>query len=416
MATNTTVISESKFDIVHEMLYTYDAEGIRTSRTYTTTIYGYQKSGDGTSDESSSYDRYLVSSSETNHYYVTQNGKVVRETVISGGVTRVLDYIYDESGRPSSLIYTNGSTAPVTYYYVLNLQGDVEKIIDANGAVQAQYTYDPWGLVLSITNGDGNSVSNTHIGKLNSLRYRGYCGDTETQWYYLQSRYHDPVTHRFINADAAEYSLMSAYDLNGTNLFAYCLNDPISRTDEAGNWSWKSVFKAVAAVTVAVAVTAVCVATAGAAAVALGASSAVVTAVTTGAAVGGLVSGGSEIVSQIADKGADNIDLVSVGTKTLIGSGYGASRALAITGNPIGRLGVIATNSANTLYDGIRDKRPVSDVLMDTTKTAFISSTLQFCGAAKGGQPYNEKSSLLTGVIIAGKAIWRFIKNHSIER
>ena len=240
MATNTTVISESKFDIVHEMLYTYDAEGIRTSRTYTTTIYGYRKSGDGTSDESSSYDRYLVSSSEVEHQYVTQNGKAVRETVISGGVTRVLDYIYDESGRPSSLIYTNGSTAPVTYYYVLNLQGDVEKIIDANGVVQAQYTYDPWGLVLSITNGDGNSVSNTHIGKLNSLRYRGYCGDTETQWYYLQSRYYDPVTHRFINADSLA---STGQGVVGTNMFAYCSNNPVNRLDslgmfweEMGNW------------------------------------------------------------------------------------------------------------------------------------------------------------------------------------
>ena len=233
MATNTNVISESKFDIVHEMVYTYDAEGIRTGRTYITTIFGYQKNGDGASDESSSYDRYIISRSEVEHQYVTQNGKVVRETVISGGVTRVLDYIYDESGRPSSLIYTNGSTAPVTYYYVLNLQGDVEKIIDANGVVQAQYTYDPWGLILSVTNSDGNSVGTTHIGKLNSLRYRGYCGDTETQWYYLQSRYYDPVMHRFINADNLVSTEQSAV---GTNLVAYCFNNPISLEDPEGNW------------------------------------------------------------------------------------------------------------------------------------------------------------------------------------
>ena len=241
MATNTNVISESKFDIVHEMVYTYDAEGIRTGRTYITRIYRYAKNNGGSSIASvgetaanATYSRYRVSSSETNHYYVTQNGKVVRETVISGGVTRVLDYIYDESGRPSSVIFKDGTADEVTYYYVLNLQGDVEQIIDANGVVQAQYTYDPWGKILSITDGIGATVSNTHIGKLNSLRYRGYCSDTETNWYYLQSRYYDPITHRFINADSIA---STGQGILGTNMFAYCLNNPIDRYDFLGKVS-----------------------------------------------------------------------------------------------------------------------------------------------------------------------------------
>ena len=34
------------------------------------------------------------------------------------------------------------------------------------------------------------------------LHYRGYYYDTETGFYYLQSRYYDPITHRFINADS----------------------------------------------------------------------------------------------------------------------------------------------------------------------------------------------------------------------
>ena len=36
---------------------------------------------------------------------------------------------------------------------------------------------------------------------INPLRYRGYYYDTETGFYYLQSRYYDPEHRRFINAD-----------------------------------------------------------------------------------------------------------------------------------------------------------------------------------------------------------------------
>jgi len=366
-------------DWQQRITYDYDADGIRT-----------YKNVEGIT-----------------HSYVTQNGKVVRETIGSGTTAKVLDFIYDESGKPFALKYTNGTAEPVIYYYVLNLQGDVVKLITESGTEAASYTYTAWGEILT---------SSGTMASINPLRYRGYYYDTETGFYYLQSRYYDPVLHRFINADAAEYSAMSAYDLNGTNLFAYCLNDPTNRTDEAGNWSWKSVLKVVAAAAVVVAVTAVCVATAGTAAVALGASSTVVTAVATGTTVGGLVAGGSEIASQIAEKGADNINLLDVGAKTLIGSGYGASRALAITGNPLGRLGVIATNSINTLYDGIRDKKPFSDVVLDTLKTASVSAVFQFCGAAKGAQPYNDKASLQTAFIAAGKAIWHYVKNYFNEK
>ena len=35
------------------------------------------------------------------------------------------------------------------------------------------------------------------------MRYRGYYLDSETEFYYLQSRYYDAKTSRFINADEA---------------------------------------------------------------------------------------------------------------------------------------------------------------------------------------------------------------------
>ena len=40
---------------------------------------------------------------------------------------------------------------------------------------------------------------------INPIRYHGYYYDTETGLYYLQSRYYDPRTGRFLNADALSY-------------------------------------------------------------------------------------------------------------------------------------------------------------------------------------------------------------------
>ena len=170
---------------------------------------------------------HLASTQTVTHEYLTQSGKVMRETVKTDGtVTLVLDFIYDESGKPFAMI-DQLSAQPKTYYYVLNLQGDVVKLIDQDGAVAAAYAYDAWGNILS---------QSGSMAGVNPLRYRGYYYDSETGFYYLQSRYYDPANHRFINADAPEYSTMSAYGLNNSNLFAYCQNNPIAYGDENGEW------------------------------------------------------------------------------------------------------------------------------------------------------------------------------------
>lgn len=59
-----------------------------------------------------------------------------------------------------------------------------------------EYTYDAWGNLLSTTGGMALT-----LGAYNPLRYRGYVYDTETGFYYLQSRYYDPELGRFLNAD-----------------------------------------------------------------------------------------------------------------------------------------------------------------------------------------------------------------------
>ena len=108
-------------------------------------------------------------------------------TITEGSNVITMKFYYDDNGRPMILDYND-----TKYFYVTNLQGDVVSIVSASGEI-GSYIYDSWGNPIST----GSSA----ILQNKPLRYRGYIYDTETGFYYLQSRYYDPVMCRFINAD-----------------------------------------------------------------------------------------------------------------------------------------------------------------------------------------------------------------------
>jgi len=139
----------------------------------------------------------------------------------------------------------------------------VPALYDNSLNIVTEYTYDSWGRVLSIT----GSLAET-VGKANPFRYRGYYYDSETELYYLNSRYYDPETGRFINADS-QVSGVGEEPL-GYNLFSYCQNNPTNMDDSDGNWP-KWIGKAIAVVavtTVVVAAVALTISTFGAGSVA----------------------------------------------------------------------------------------------------------------------------------------------------
>ena len=115
--------------------------------------------------------------------------------------------------------------SPSDKHLYKNLQGDILSIYDTNGTLVASYKYNAWG-ECSITN-----YTSAAIGNINPFRYRGYYYDTETDLYYLNARYYDPYTKRFVNADTY---INANGDFDGFNMYAYCSNNPIMFVDITG--------------------------------------------------------------------------------------------------------------------------------------------------------------------------------------
>ena len=166
-----------------------------------------------------------VSGTKTHYYY---NGTQL--LMESKGKQRTY-YIYGVTGI-EGMITGTGSIQDV-YYFDKNTLGDVIAIRNANGNVVATYEYDAWGKTIVKDSSGTQNTSATFIGNVNPIRYRGYYYDTETGFYYLQTRYYDPTICRFINADSYELvaQLSSSKELN---MYAYCANNPIMFTDETG--------------------------------------------------------------------------------------------------------------------------------------------------------------------------------------
>ena len=164
----------------------------------------------------------------------------------------------------------------------------------------------------------------TTLGANQPFRYRGYVYDTETGLYYVASRYYDPEVGRWINADDTAY-----LGADGTpfsyNLFAYCVNNPVNRTDINGNWSgWATAGVIVGAILCVAAVT---ILTCGvgtatlAGAVAVGAAKGALV----GAAVGTAAGAGIGYATTGTLEGAATGAAIGFGAGAVVGAAVGGS-------------------------------------------------------------------------------------------
>ena len=180
-----------------EISYTYDSNGLRTSKT-------------------------IKNGVKSEYFYV--NGQLHYEERSNG---TKLYFFYDSNGYLTGIEYNN-----TMYYPATNRRGDVVAIYNSVGNCIVKYEYDAWGNVIDVVDNSG-----INLAEINPIRYRGYYYDTETGFYLTGTRYYDPEIGRFINADGY---VSTGQGVLGNNMFAYCGNNPVNRADPTGMF-WKEI-------------------------------------------------------------------------------------------------------------------------------------------------------------------------------
>jgi len=251
--------------------YTYDKAGNRLTQTANgkTTTYTYDNRNrltattDGTDTYKFEYDnngnqlkqKKVAGSNETvlleniydefNQAIETRaDGKVIKNTYNGDGLRVVKDvngtktnYLYEgmqvvletDSSNNETARNVHGNqlisrtAAGKTYDYAYNGMAEITGLIDENGNFANRYYYDAFG---NQTERTGSVV--------NPYSYKSYQYDDETELYYLNSRYYDPETARFLTEDTVRGDVKDPLSLN---LYTYCKNEPLMNYDPDGHAS-----------------------------------------------------------------------------------------------------------------------------------------------------------------------------------
>ena len=170
----------------YKVSFTYDAEGLRTSKT--------------------------VNGEKT--VYVWDGDQLVLELEADGKVKK--RYV-----RGNDLVFSDKGNGTKRQYYVTDPHGNVVQLTDGNGKVTKTYEYDSFGNEVKPEEKDDNP-----------FRYCGEYYDKETGEVYLRARYYQPEKGRFLTRDTYTGEEDEPESLH---LYAYCGNDGVNAWDPSGH-------------------------------------------------------------------------------------------------------------------------------------------------------------------------------------
>ena len=163
------------------------------------------------------------------HMFVWDGNNIVLEKIaFAGGTTRTCEYFWgaDKSGTEQGAGGVEGLLAVsidgVFYIPCYDHNGNIILYVSESGSIAAQYTYDPYG---NVTEQSGNLTTQFSFGF--STKYQ----DREASMVGYQRRFYRPDLGRWLNRDPIE-------EEGGENLYAFCVNNPISLFDKFGMDIW----------------------------------------------------------------------------------------------------------------------------------------------------------------------------------
>jgi RHS repeat-associated protein len=109
-------------------------------------------------------------------------------------------------------------------YYTQDQISSTRVVTDSSGAVVYSEAYNPYG-----------GVHKTWVNSFDPLpKFSGKERDEESGLDYFGARYYDRAQYRFISVDQIFSSVLAAENPQRWNLYAYCLNNPLSYQDPDG--------------------------------------------------------------------------------------------------------------------------------------------------------------------------------------
>ncbi|HCS73837.1 MAG TPA: hypothetical protein DIW17_08180 [Clostridiales bacterium] len=138
------------------------------------------------------------------------------------------EHILDPGGSIVASKRFDGAYENMYFFYNYDIRGSVTNIIKPDGTRVKGYEYDEFG--------NTNEVGESQF--KNDVKFTGAVHDTSTGLYYMNARFYNPSSGRFLSQDSYSGNPQDPWT---QHLYAYCGNNPINMIDPTGHFFQKIV-------------------------------------------------------------------------------------------------------------------------------------------------------------------------------